>query len=185
MIDNFAGELVCEAPNNNLSKFEGTLKWNNTSYSIDNEKILLRGCVLRNTEWCYGLVVFAGQDTKLMMNSGKAVFKRTHIDRLMNVLIIGVSKNIPTCINLYIPAQVFWYLYLILFHHWFNIKIMAEFRGMHLSPVKHSNAWLPRKCDYQTDRRTDRCRTKWSLCATMLCRRHKKCILNTDSIFFL
>ncbi len=29
-----------------------------------------KGCVLRNTEWVYGLVIFTGHDTKLMMNSG-------------------------------------------------------------------------------------------------------------------
>ena len=40
---------------------------------------------------------------------------------------------------------------------------MAAFRGMHVSPMKHSYAWLPRKCDYQqthththTHRQTDR-----------------------------
>ena len=27
---------------------------------------------------------------------------------------------------------------------------------MHVSPAKHSYAWLPRKCDYRTDRQTDR-----------------------------
>ena len=32
---------------------------------------------------------------------------------------------------------------------------VASFRGMHVSPAKHSYAWLPRKCDYRTDRRTD------------------------------
>ena len=47
---------------------------------------------------------------------------------------------------------------------------------MHVSPAKHSYAWLPIKCDYRTDRRTDRHRTKWSLCAAMLCRRHKNVI---------
>lgn len=86
------GETICEAPNNRLSRFEGLLKWNNEKYSLDNDKILLRGCVLRNTKWCYGLVVFAGKDTKLMMNCGNTVLKRTHIDRLMNLLIIGVSS---------------------------------------------------------------------------------------------
>ena len=50
----------------------------------------------------------------------------------------------------------------------------GTFRGMHMSPLKHSYTWLQRKCDYRTDRRTDRRRTKWSLCAAMLCRRHKK-----------
>ena len=36
-----------------------------------------------------------------------------------------------------------------------TINIVAAFRGMHVSPVKHSCAWLPRKCDYLTDTRTD------------------------------
>ncbi|KAL3866130.1 hypothetical protein ACJMK2_043460 [Sinanodonta woodiana] len=90
LIGKFEAELVCEPPNNRLSKFEGRMKWKDKQYSLDNDKLLLRGCVLRNTKWCYGLVIFAGKDTKLMMNSGKTVFKRTNIDRLMNVLIIGI-----------------------------------------------------------------------------------------------
>ena len=32
---------------------------------------------------------------------------------------------------------------------------MAAFRGMHVLPAKYSYAWLPRKCDYWTERRTD------------------------------
>ena len=44
---------------------------------------------------------------------------------------------------------------------------------MHVSPAKYSNAWLPRKYDYRTNRWTDRRQTKWSLCAAMLRRRHK------------
>ncbi|XP_048258493.1 phospholipid-transporting ATPase ID-like isoform X1 [Haliotis rufescens] len=86
----FNAEIICEAPNIRLSKFEGKLTWKGETYSLDNDKVVLRGCVLRNTQWCYGLVVFAGHDSKLMMNSGKTVFKRTHIDRLMNILIVGI-----------------------------------------------------------------------------------------------
>lgn len=89
----FNGEIICEPPNNLLNKFEGTLMWKNQRYSLDNEKILLRGCVLRNTQWCYGLVIFAGKDTKLMQNSGKTTFKRTNIDKLLNFIIIGVSLD--------------------------------------------------------------------------------------------
>ena len=58
-----------------------------------------------------------------------------------------------------------------------KVKIVAAFQGMHVSPAKHSYVWLPRKCDYRTDRQTDgqtdRHRTKWSLCAAMLRRWHK------------
>jgi len=92
--DLFSAEVECEPPNNVLSKFEGAMTWRNESFSLDNDKVLLRGCVLRNTAWCFGLVLFAGRDTKLMMNGGKAKFKRTRIDELMNVLIIGVSSKI-------------------------------------------------------------------------------------------
>lgn len=90
LIAAFDGEIICETPNNLLNKFEGTLNWLNKQYSLDNDKVILRGCVLRNTQWCYGVVIFAGKDTKLMQNSGKTKFKRTSIDRLLNFLIIGI-----------------------------------------------------------------------------------------------
>ncbi|XP_015185962.1 PREDICTED: probable phospholipid-transporting ATPase IM isoform X4 [Polistes dominula] len=90
LIGQFDGEIVCETPNNLLNKFDGTLTWRGRKYALDNDKIILRGCVLRNTQWCYGVVIFAGKDTKLMQNSGKTKFKRTSIDRLLNLLIIGI-----------------------------------------------------------------------------------------------
>lgn len=95
LLSQFTGEIVCEPPNNILNRFDGTLIWNNQRYPIDNDKILLRGCVLRNTQWCYGVVIFAGKDTKLMQNSGKTSFKSTSIDRFLNYIIIGVSDNRP------------------------------------------------------------------------------------------
>lgn len=54
------GEVVCEPPNNKLDRFCGTLYWQEKKYSLTNQNMLLRGCVLRNTEACYGLVIFAG-----------------------------------------------------------------------------------------------------------------------------
>ncbi|KAI1905184.1 hypothetical protein AGOR_G00013520 [Albula goreensis] len=86
----FDGEVRCEPPNNRLDKFTGTLIYRGEKYSLDNERILLRGCTLRNTDWCYGLVLFAGPDTKLMQNCGKTIFKRTSIDRLMNMLVLCI-----------------------------------------------------------------------------------------------
>lgn len=86
----FNGEVRCEPPNNRLDKFKGVLSLDGQTYSLDNEKLLLRGCTLRNTEWCFGLVIFGGSDTKLMQNSGKTIFKRTSIDHLMNVLVLCI-----------------------------------------------------------------------------------------------
>lgn len=55
------GEVHCEPPNNRLDRFTGVLTFGGQKYSLDNEKVLLRGCTLRNTEWCFGLVLFGGQ----------------------------------------------------------------------------------------------------------------------------
>ncbi|KAF7663742.1 hypothetical protein LDENG_00202030 [Lucifuga dentata] len=89
-LTDFDGEVVCEPPNNKLDKFTGTLSWRDNKYPLDNEKMLLRGCVLRNTEWCFGMVIFAGLQTKLMQNCGKTKFKRTSIDKLMNTLVLWI-----------------------------------------------------------------------------------------------
>ncbi|XP_051922125.1 phospholipid-transporting ATPase ID isoform X2 [Hippocampus zosterae] len=86
----FNGEVVCEPPNNKLDRFRGMLYWREKKYTLTNQNMLLRGCVLRNTEACYGLVIFAGPDTKLMQNSGRTKFKRTSIDRLMNTLVLWI-----------------------------------------------------------------------------------------------
>nr|XP_060617075.1 phospholipid-transporting ATPase ID-like [Anolis sagrei ordinatus] len=87
-LSGFDGEVRCEAPNHKLDRFSGTLVFKRQKYALDNERMLLRGCTIRNTDWCFGLVIFAGPDTKLMQNSGKTTLKRTCIDRLMNFLVL-------------------------------------------------------------------------------------------------
>ncbi|VBB35520.1 unnamed protein product, partial [Acanthocheilonema viteae] len=58
-ISEFKGQIHCELPNNKLNQFEGRLHYDGNVLPLDNRKTLLRGCVLRNTRWCYGLVIFA------------------------------------------------------------------------------------------------------------------------------
>ncbi|XP_077398687.1 phospholipid-transporting ATPase ID-like [Vanacampus margaritifer] len=86
----FNGEIKCEPPNNCLETFKGTLTVDGQMFSLDNDRVLLRGCTVRNTEWCFGLVIFGGPDSKLMQNSGKTTFKRTSIDHLMNILVLCI-----------------------------------------------------------------------------------------------
>lgn len=44
-----------------MHSFTGTLDWRGETYSLDSERILLRGCKLRNTDVCCGLVIYAGE----------------------------------------------------------------------------------------------------------------------------
>ncbi|KAM6216677.1 phospholipid-transporting ATPase IK [Rhynchocyon petersi] len=84
----FQGKVVCEKPNSRMHTFVGRLEWKGRKYPLDTENILLRGCKIRNTQTCYGLVIYAGFDTKIMMNSGKVHLKRTKLDKLMNKLVM-------------------------------------------------------------------------------------------------
>jgi phospholipid-translocating ATPase len=53
-------------------------------HPISLETTLLRGCVLRNTAWVIGVVIFTGADTKIVMNSGNTPSKRSKVERQMN-----------------------------------------------------------------------------------------------------
>ncbi|XP_009874685.1 PREDICTED: phospholipid-transporting ATPase IK, partial [Apaloderma vittatum] len=84
----FDGRVTCEEPNSRMHSFTGTLEWRGETYSLDSERILLRGCKLRNTDVCYGLVIYAGVDSKVMRNCGKIKRKKTKLDRMMDRLVI-------------------------------------------------------------------------------------------------
>ena len=63
------GVIECELPNRNLYEFAGTFKLHNVAFPIPlgSDQILLRGSQLKNTAWVYGLVIYTGHETKLMM----------------------------------------------------------------------------------------------------------------------
>ncbi|KAB0391911.1 hypothetical protein E2I00_002128, partial [Balaenoptera physalus] len=57
------GRVVCEEPNSRMHHFVGCLEWKGKKYPLDSGNTLLRGCKIRNTDTCYGLVIYAGTAT--------------------------------------------------------------------------------------------------------------------------
>ncbi|KAL2919206.1 hypothetical protein HK105_201481 [Polyrhizophydium stewartii] len=55
------------------------------SVPISIDSMLLRGCVLRNTDWITGVVVYTGPETKIRLNSGETPHKRSMIEEQTNV----------------------------------------------------------------------------------------------------
>ncbi|XP_005728080.1 probable phospholipid-transporting ATPase IM isoform X1 [Pundamilia nyererei] len=129
----FDGEVICEPPNNKLDRFTGTLYWKGNKYPLDNEKMLLRGCVLRNTEWCFGMVIFAGSQTKLMQNCGRTKLKRTSIDKLMNTLVLWIFAFLICMGVILAVGHTIWETYVgtnfRVFLPWDTFQISAVFSG--------------------------------------------------------
>jgi phospholipid-transporting ATPase len=70
------GVIKSEQPNNRLYNYDGVLSTSamdqvgkTRDYALDPTQLLLRGAQLRNTTWIYGIAVFTGHETKLMLNS--------------------------------------------------------------------------------------------------------------------
>ncbi|XP_026326361.1 phospholipid-transporting ATPase IA isoform X2 [Hyposmocoma kahamanoa] len=89
LLINYRATLTCEPPNRQLYEFNGMLKEaNSKAIPVSLDQMLLRGAVLRNTAWIYGVIVYTGHETKLMKNSTKAPLKRSSIDRQANTHIL-------------------------------------------------------------------------------------------------
>ncbi|XP_004371294.1 phospholipid-transporting ATPase VB [Trichechus manatus latirostris] len=83
--EHFHNTIVCEKPNNNLNKFKGYMEHpDKTRTGFGSESLLLRGCTIRNTEMAIGIVIYAGHDTKAMLNNSGPRYKRSKIERRMN-----------------------------------------------------------------------------------------------------
>jgi len=55
---------------------------------LDADNVCLRGSTLRNTEWVYGIAVYTGHQTKVMMNSAKSKPKFSKIEKATNKYIV-------------------------------------------------------------------------------------------------
>ncbi|XP_036188936.1 probable phospholipid-transporting ATPase VD isoform X5 [Myotis myotis] len=83
--EKFSSRIECESPNNDLGRFRGFLEHSNKErVGLGKENLLLRGCTIRNTEAVVGIVVYAGHETKAMLNNSGPRYKRSKLERRAN-----------------------------------------------------------------------------------------------------
>ncbi|EFJ48209.1 hypothetical protein VOLCADRAFT_40206, partial [Volvox carteri f. nagariensis] len=86
--------LECEPPNSRLYAFTGNLHMPlplpAMVIPLSASALLLRGCSIRNTDCVYGVVVYAGHDTKIFMNSTEPPSKRSSLECSVDRVIVVV-----------------------------------------------------------------------------------------------
>ncbi|KAM5207294.1 phospholipid-transporting ATPase VA isoform 1-T1 [Hipposideros larvatus] len=81
----FTSVIECERPNNDLTRFRGCVKHEDgEKVGLHKENVLLRGCTVRNTEAVVGIVIYAGHETKALLNNSGPRYKRSRLERQMN-----------------------------------------------------------------------------------------------------
>ncbi|XP_006631939.2 phospholipid-transporting ATPase VB isoform X1 [Lepisosteus oculatus] len=83
--EHFASIVICEKPNSKLNCFKGYLdEPDKKKIGFGRQNLLLRGCTVRNTEEAAGIVVYAGHETKAMLNNNGPRYKRSKLERRLN-----------------------------------------------------------------------------------------------------
>ncbi|XP_038651908.1 probable phospholipid-transporting ATPase VB isoform X1 [Scyliorhinus canicula] len=86
--ENFNSTITCENPNNDLNKFEGVLENTGNKIGFNKDSLLLRGCTIQNTNVVVGIVVYAGHETKALLNNNGPRYKRSKLERRMNTYVL-------------------------------------------------------------------------------------------------
>ena len=82
--------IEIDQPTRNIYEVEGTIFFKGNKFYFDIKNILLRGGRLKNTDFVYGIIVYSGQETKLMKNINRSSLKISDIDRKLNYIVLYI-----------------------------------------------------------------------------------------------
>jgi len=85
------GSIICDFPNENLNIWNGKIReTDNNDIDCDIGNIILKGCVLKNTDYVCGIIVYSGKNTKIMKNAKNVKGKSSKVLHIMNKLLYSV-----------------------------------------------------------------------------------------------
>ena len=83
--------LEVEQPNKNIYKINGSIIFNgdmeNKNY-FNIKNVAIRGAKLKNTEFIYGIIIYTGNETKIMKNIVKHKVKSANIDKWVDNIVL-------------------------------------------------------------------------------------------------
>ncbi|XP_022901722.2 phospholipid-transporting ATPase VD isoform X1 [Onthophagus taurus] len=81
----FKSKIEVEPPTTKIYRFHGAIIHETAErIPVGTENLLLRECLLKNTDYVEGIVVYAGHETKAMLNNGGPRYKRSSLEKQMN-----------------------------------------------------------------------------------------------------
>lgn len=109
-LSQFEGKIFCDAPNHLLDEWDAEIVSSQLTKNVicDVKSLLLRDCMLKNTEFCIGIAINLGKHTKIMMNSKKPKLKVSHMMKKMNYLLYSVFAFQFIIISTYATLSCFW-----------------------------------------------------------------------------
>ena len=99
------GFIRINSPNSNLNYINGTFhpkfkkhySFIEQDINICTNELLLKGSVLKNTNWIIGIVVYTGMNNKIILNSKKPRLKMSKIEKKLNLYLLFVFCFLILC----------------------------------------------------------------------------------------
>lgn len=108
------GVIESELPCENLESWDANVEisapelGNDAKTHASINSLLLRGCYLRNVDYCYGIAVYLGNKTKIMMNAKKPRRKVSNLMKMMNYMLYTVFGLQFFIISLFATLSCIW-----------------------------------------------------------------------------
>ena len=80
--------IEVDLPSKDIYEIEGTIFFKGEKTYFDSKNVLLRGSRLKNVDYIYGVAIYTGRDTKLMLNINRTSMKISDIDRILGQIVI-------------------------------------------------------------------------------------------------
>lgn len=81
----FRSSIEVEAPTTKIYRFHGAIVHpSGERVPVSTDNLILRECLLKNTDFIEGIVVYAGHETKALLNNGGPRYKRSSLEKKMN-----------------------------------------------------------------------------------------------------
>jgi len=98
-LSHIKGNIDCDKPNEIINSWEGLLSFDENNIYTSLKNMILKGSVLKNTEYVIGIVIYTGKNTKIMKNSKEVTIKASKILKTMNKLLYSLfAFDIILCI---------------------------------------------------------------------------------------
>ena len=101
----FNGFIKINAPNIDLNYINGTFhakfqkegSYIEEDINLSTNELLLKGSVLKNTNWIIGIVVYTGMNNKIILNSKKPRLKMSKVEKTLNYYLLFIFLFLIIC----------------------------------------------------------------------------------------
>ncbi|OMJ91299.1 hypothetical protein SteCoe_6191 [Stentor coeruleus] len=89
-LNDFKAEFDVDHPNSSLVKWNCNMIHGRNFEPMSLKQLLMRGCVLKNTDWVLGVVIYSGVDCKIVQNSKKVPTKVSVLQKELNKVVYSI-----------------------------------------------------------------------------------------------